>query len=196
MRKIFAFACMTLLGFSVNLLAQNNSVTLPDISSVPGPVTVQVDYDFTYDDVYSFEILVLYDPAELTYLGFTEGDIPDDSDFEIDETTSGEVDLAWARLLPRNDSGVLINLEFDYIGTGGITDITFRQTTYLPGHLNPTGDNPSWLGDNSAPVEVITSTFTDGSITYVSPVPISIWALLLVTALIATFVVTRVYRIV
>lgn len=195
MRKIYTLVCLVLLGFSVNTLAQN-SVTLPDFSSTPGPVTVQVDYDFTVDDVYAFEILVLYDPAELTYVGYSQGDIPDDADFQIDGSTPGEVDLSWAKFAGRGDDGVLIFLNFEYIGAGGMTELTFRETTYLPGHSNPSGTNPSWLGDNSTPVLVIDSTFTNGSITHVAPVPFSIWAVLLSIVLIAAFAVNRIYRIV
>ncbi len=196
MKKIYTLVCMIILGFSVNALAQNNSVTLPNISSEPGPITVQVDYDFSIDDVYSFEILVKYDQAELTYEDYSAGDIPDDADFQIDGSTPGEIDIAWSKATGISNDGVLVYLNFEYIGTGGITNITFRPTTYSPGDSNPAGTNPSWLGDNSAPVLVITSTFNNGSITYVSPVPLSIWAVLLGIFLIATFAVTRFYRIV
>ena len=194
MKTFSALLCSILLGFAVNTKAQN-TVSLPNISSMPGPVTVQVDYDFTVNGVNAFEIQIIYDPTELTYVGYTAGDIPDDADFSVGGSTAGEIDIAWAKVASRNDAGVLVNLDFEYIGAGGTTTLSFAETTYNTGHENPGDDNPSWLADGGA--LVLPATFNNGSITYVPPVavPLSNWAVFLGIALVAAFSVARFYRI-
>jgi hypothetical protein len=194
MKTFSALLCSILLGFAANTMAQN-SVSLPNISSVPGPVTVQVDYDFTTAGVNAFEIQIIYDPAELTYVDYTAGDIPDDAEFNIVGSTAGEINIAWVTFTSRSDAGVLVNLDFVYIGTGGITPLTFAATGYIPGDEDPLED-PSWLADGGDPSLVLPATFNNGSITYIAPVPLSIWAVFLGIALVAAFAVTRFYRIV
>lgn len=190
MRNLSALFCILLLGFALNTTGQN-TVTLPDIESAPGPVTVEVDYDFTTYDVYAFEIAIDYDTNELEYIDYSEGDISDDADFQVNESTAGVIEIIWASTPAIDDDGVLVNLEFDYSGTSGVTSLTFVETDASPGDTGP-ADDPSWLSDTNG--NIVTTTFTDGSITYVSPVPLSIWALLLGVSLIVTFVITRFYR--
>lgn len=193
MRKINAFFCMILMGFGVNTMAQENTVTLPHISSGPGSVTIPVAYDFTTYDVCAFEIAITFDTNELTYVDYNEGDIPDDADFQVNEAPAGTINIAWAKVGAIDNAGILVNLDFDYTGTGGSTDLEFTVTGFIPGHPFPGGD-PSWLADCTP--EVVTTTFTDGSITYQSAaVPLSSWALVLGMVLMATFVAVRFLRV-
>ncbi len=196
MKKFSALLCTVFSGIAINTMAQN-SVSLPDIATDPGPVTVQVNYDFTVDDVYSFEIQIEYDPAKLSYLGHSAGDIPDDADFHINETEPGSIEIAWSKLSGRDDAGVLVYLDFTHAGTGEITTpLTFSETNYSTGNENPLND-PSWLADGGDPVRVLASTFTNGSITFSATpvlVPLPAWAVLLTVALVATFAVIRFFR--
>lgn len=190
MRNLSALFSIILLGFALNATGQN-TVTLPDIESVPGPVIVEVDYDFTAYNVNAFEIAIEFDTNELDYLGYSEGDITDDGDFEVNESTAGEIVIIWSKTTAKDDAGVLVNLEFDYTGTSGSTPLTFSTTDGNVGDQAPS-DDPSWLSDTDG--NIVTTTFTNGSITFVSPVPLSIWALLLGVSLMVTFVITRFYR--
>ncbi len=190
MRNLSALFSIVLLTFAFNASGEN-SVTLPNVESVPGPVIVEVDYDFTAHDVYAFEIAIEFDTDELEYVGYSEGDIPDDVDFQINESSSGLIDISWSKTASRDDAGVLVNLEFDYSGTSDSTPLTFETTAGTIGDTAPDSD-PSWLSDTDG--NIVTTTFTNGSIIFVSPVPLSIWALLLGGILIVSFVITRHYR--
>lgn len=195
MRKIYTFVCMVLLGLGANTMAQENLVSLPHIESAPGALTIEVEYDFTAHDVCAFEIAITFNTDELTYLGYSEGDISDDNDFQINESTPGTIDLVWSKVTPITNAGILVNLEFDYFGTEGTTDLEFLSTSFNPGHFNPV-DNPSWLASCAtvAGAQVLSTTFADGSITYTKQVPLSSRALLLSIVLMATFLLVRLYR--
>ncbi len=191
MKKFSALFSAILLVFAVNTMAQN-TVNLPDISLVPGPVSIPVEVDFSIHPVAAFEIQVNFDTSVLEYTGVTEISFTG-----ISSSVAGSqpVLLTWYGTAS-SFNGDLIILNFNYTGSGGVTDLTFTETgSYFPGVPTPGGD-PSWLADGGTPSTVVTTTFTGGSITYVSPVPLSIWTVLLGIVLIATFIVMRFYRIV
>lgn len=197
MRKLYTIVCLVLLGFSVNILAQN-TVSLPHVSLVPNPdnpVSIPITVNFSVHPVGSFEIQVEFDENVLEYQGVTGPALSGITSPGLIGTQP--VLLTWESGGPDASTfeGDLILLDFIYTGTEGVTNLSFSQTAFEPGHLIP-GDDPSWLTDNAPTAAVVTTTFNNGSITYVSPVPLSIWAVLLGIVLIAAFVVTRIYRIV
>ncbi len=195
MKNLSALFFATLMAFTLNTMGQENTVTLPDVFEVPGPVSIPVAVNFSAYPVQGFDIEITYLDSDLQFINATDIESAFSGMSVTNTGGNSPIVLAWAGSATSTFSGDLVVLNFTYTGTGGVTDLVLTQTdTYSPGDPNPSEDFPSWLID--ADSNVVTATFTNGSITYVSPVPLSIWAVLLGIFLIATFAVTRFYRIV
>ena len=194
MKHLATFLCLILLGFAVNTMAQN-TVNIPDVTTPPGTVSVPVEVDFSDYPVGAFQIEVSFDDNDVNYAGATQTDF-ESTYSEVNatfEAGDSEVRLGWAGSVTSTFTGDLIILNFKDKDFVGVTSLTFTQTSYDPGDTDPS-DDPSWLADDDAPPAVVTTSFSDGSITFVSPVPLSIWTIVLALGLIATFAVIRFYR--
>ena len=121
------------------------AVSIPDLQvdlSESGTIPINVG-DLTGQNITSFQFTVTYDPSIITITGasssgaLTEGTAP-----TVNTGTNGEVTVAWATATPVNGSGVLVNLEADFIGAGS-SNLNFSSFVFNEGVPASTTTNGS-----------------------------------------------------
>ncbi len=157
-------------GYNVNAQAV---VTIPDVTELPGPVTIPVTVDFSgvVSDVCSFDFHLDYNPLVLTLNSISSEDPSLALGSFINDLPNGII--TWSAT-PGNGTdmtGVIFNLNFTY--AGGSSDIDFDL-------INSEVAN--------CPGSVITQTYNNGSITESALVPVSNWAIFLGIGLMIVFV--------
>lgn len=186
MKKLIVLFLALTSVFALSLNAQN-TVTIGDVTALPGPVDIPIDVDFgVVTNTCSFDLTINFDITQLTWVGIGDvASLPGGSVSvsPVPDPSTGQVNLTWFDGTSTGSSldGVLLNLQFIY--AGGNSAISFSAVP---------GDNE--LGDCISSIGGISSTFTDGSITESALVPVSNWAIFLGIGLIVVFMAVGMRR--
>ncbi|MCF7918989.1 MAG: choice-of-anchor J domain-containing protein [Candidatus Cloacimonetes bacterium] len=81
-------------------------------------------------NVIAFQFDLDFDPAVISYEGFSMGEVPNGGSIIANELTPGHVRVAYAHYLNLSGVGTLCNLEFQAIGMGGSTVLDIYEFKY------------------------------------------------------------------
>ncbi len=182
-KLIVLFLALTSI-FVLNLNAQQNTVTIDNVTAFPGAVNIPNDVNFgVVTSTCGFDLTVNYDITQLTWVGIANvnGTLPSPTP-GVSFPGSGQVLLSWPGSGPSALNGKLLDMQFTYIG--GNSSIYFT-TPALAGEVE--------LVDCST-AATISTTFTNGSITQAASVPVSNWAIFLGIGLIVVFMAVGMRR--
>ncbi len=179
-KLIVLFLALTSI-FALNLNAQN-TVTIGDVTALPGPVDIPIDVNFgVVTNTCAFDLQINYDVTQLTFTGIANINGLISPDPTASEGTPGIIDITWSFGSPSNLNGKLLDMQFIY--TGGNSALEFSAPA--AGVVE--------LGDCNG-AQPISSTFIDGSITESALVPVSNWAIFLGIGLIVVFMAVGMRR--
>ena len=187
MKKLFSLFIALTFACSISAFAQPE-VTLGNPSGT-SPQDVPVSFDLDNETVQAFDLTIAY-PSGVSFVGAVDVHaLLIDGFWEVsDDPGAGTVLLSWSKTVGTNpdiSNGDLVSLRFS--GPVGTHLLTFVDP-------NTVGVTELYEGDDdTAP---LTSTFTNGSVTFVAPVPLSNWAIFIGLGLIIAFLVVRFRRIV
>jgi len=175
MKKLIVLFLALTSVFALNLKAQN-TVTIGDVTSLPGPVDIPIDVNFgVVTSTCSYDLTINYTTTQLTWVGVANVDLTAPlAAPSVSFPGAGQVKLSWVTGSGGSSfAGKLLDMQFTY--AGGDSDITFSAPA--AGVVE--------LGNCSA--TTISTTFTDGSISELDLVPVSNWAIFLGIGLIVVF---------
>jgi hypothetical protein len=169
--------------FALNLNAQN-TVTIGDVTALPGLVDIPIDVNFgVVTNTCSFDLTINYNTSQLTWVGIANvnGTLPSPAP-TVSFPSVGQVKISWlSGSVGSAINGKLLDMQFTY--AGGNSDLTFSAPAAGVVELgNCTGPSP------------IATTFNDGSITESALVPVSNWAIFLGIGLIVVFMAVGMRR--
>ena len=130
------------------------TVSMPELQvevQQSGVIPINVG-SLTGQSVTSFQFTVTYDPDILTITGASSsGTLTDGTGPTVNTATSGEVTVAWATATAIDGSGVLVNLEADYV-QAGTSSLTFQSFVFNEGTpASTTTDGSVTVDDGSVP---------------------------------------------
>jgi len=132
---------------------QTPDTVIPSVHAPLGMYTAEAGGEFTLpvtlgdlwdNDVYSADIRLAYNPNVLAARGASNGEIAADQNWSInsDIKADGQIWIAMAGVTPLSSGGLLVNVEFDVIGSpGDSSSVRFLELT-----LNE-GDPTAWAED-------------------------------------------------